>query len=68
MRLARLGAVGDEVPVVIVGDQAFDLRPLTRDIDGAFLATKLEEAKAAVAQADINKVRRSGECAHRHRA
>jgi 2,4-diketo-3-deoxy-L-fuconate hydrolase len=37
MRLARVGAAGAERPVVLVGDQVFDLRPLTIDIDGDFL-------------------------------
>ncbi|GAA4343435.1 fumarylacetoacetate hydrolase family protein [Microbacterium rhizosphaerae] len=38
MRFARIGAPGREIPVVLVGDQLLDLRPLTPDIDGAFLA------------------------------
>jgi 2,4-diketo-3-deoxy-L-fuconate hydrolase len=37
MKLARLGAIGSEVPVVLVNDVSYDLRPLTRDIDGDFL-------------------------------
>ena len=39
MRLSRLGPVGAEIPVVWDGDAALDLRPLTADIDGAFLAS-----------------------------
>lgn len=43
MKFARLGPAGHEQPVVIASDtdgieQSFDLRPLTADIDGAFLA------------------------------
>ncbi|WP_395243533.1 fumarylacetoacetate hydrolase family protein [Agromyces sp. MMS24-K17] len=38
MRFARLGAVGAEVPVVVDGDRILDLRGLTADVDGAFLA------------------------------
>jgi len=38
MRFARIGDPGREIPVVLVGDQLLDLRPLTPDIDGAFLA------------------------------
>lgn len=38
MKLQRVGAAGAERPVVIDGEQAYDLSPLTRDIDGAFLA------------------------------
>ncbi len=39
MRFARLGPVGAELPVVLDGDRAHDLRPVTADIDGAFFAT-----------------------------
>jgi 2-keto-4-pentenoate hydratase/2-oxohepta-3-ene-1,7-dioic acid hydratase in catechol pathway len=39
MRFLRIGPVGAEQPVVMDGDgTAYDLRPLTHDIDGAFLA------------------------------
>ncbi|GAA1240415.1 fumarylacetoacetate hydrolase family protein [Pseudonocardia aurantiaca] len=41
MRFARVGSIGSEVPVVLPSngsDEAFDLRPLTPDINGAFLA------------------------------
>jgi len=38
MRFARIGDPGQEIPVVLVGDRLLDLRPLTSDIDGAFLA------------------------------
>lgn len=36
--LRRLGPAGAEIPVIEVGDRIYDLRPLTEDIDGAFLA------------------------------
>jgi 2-keto-4-pentenoate hydratase/2-oxohepta-3-ene-1,7-dioic acid hydratase in catechol pathway len=38
MRFARLGAVGEEIPVVWSDERAFDLRPVTPDVDGRFLA------------------------------
>lgn len=38
MKFARLGEIGSEVPVVLDGDRRFDLRPLTSDVDGRFLA------------------------------
>ena len=38
MRFARLGAPGAEIPVVLDGERTLDLRPVTADIDGAFLA------------------------------
>jgi 2,4-diketo-3-deoxy-L-fuconate hydrolase len=34
----RLGPLGEEIPAVVVDGTVFDLRPLTADIDGAFLA------------------------------
>ena len=36
MRLGRLGPIGAEVPVVWQGDEAYDLREVTTDIDAAF--------------------------------
>ncbi|WP_157007486.1 fumarylacetoacetate hydrolase family protein [Agromyces laixinhei] len=38
MRFARLGSAGAETPVVVDGDRTLDLRRITADIDGAFLA------------------------------
>ncbi len=38
MRFSRIGEVGHEIPVVSDGIQTWDLRPLTADIDGPFLA------------------------------
>lgn len=37
MKFARLGALGEEVPVVITADATYDLRPITPDINGTFL-------------------------------
>ncbi|MBO1770297.1 MULTISPECIES: fumarylacetoacetate hydrolase family protein [unclassified Agrococcus] len=48
MRLARLGPVGEEIPVVIDGERALDLRSVTHDIDGAFLERGLEAARDAL--------------------
>lgn len=48
MKLQRVGAAGAERPIVVEGDQAYDLSLLTRDIDGAFLAA---EGISAVAEA-----------------
>ena len=39
MKFARLGPPGREIPVVLNGTTAHDLRPITADIDGAFLAS-----------------------------
>jgi 2-keto-4-pentenoate hydratase/2-oxohepta-3-ene-1,7-dioic acid hydratase in catechol pathway len=38
MSFARLGNPGSEIPVLQSGDATYDLRPITSDIDGAFLA------------------------------
>ena len=38
MRYRRVGEAGHEVPVACTGRSLFDLRPLTADVDGAFLA------------------------------
>ncbi|MDN5766550.1 MAG: fumarylacetoacetate hydrolase family protein [Humibacillus sp.] len=49
MRLARVGAVGSERPVVVTADGSLlDLRPLTHDVDGAFLQHGLESVARAV--------------------
>ena len=40
MRLMRIGTTGNEIPVIIDDEgKAHDLRPVTSDIDGAFLET-----------------------------
>jgi 2,4-diketo-3-deoxy-L-fuconate hydrolase len=50
MKLARLGPVGSETPVVITADGAFDLSSITADLDGAFFERGgLDEVRAAVA-------------------
>ncbi len=38
MRLARIGVRGAEVPALVDGEHYLDLRALTADVDGAFLA------------------------------
>ncbi|SJN40062.1 2-hydroxyhepta-2,4-diene-1,7-dioate isomerase / 5-carboxymethyl-2-oxo-hex-3-ene-1,7-dioate decarboxylase [Microbacterium esteraromaticum] len=38
MKFARLGESGSEIPVVIDGDHTFDLRSVTSDVNGEFLA------------------------------
>ena len=54
MRFARLGAPGAEIPVVIDGNRTLDLRPVTPDIDGTFLADDgVARAHAAVAAGSL---------------
>ncbi|CAM4156207.1 fumarylacetoacetate hydrolase family protein [Nocardia ninae] len=48
MKLQRIGEVGAERPIVVDGEHAYDLRALTGDIDGDFLAAG---GIAAVAEA-----------------
>jgi len=48
MRFLRLGEAGSEIPAVSDGTTTWDLRPLTADIDGPFLAEDgLARAEAA---------------------
>lgn len=51
MKFARLGAPGSEIPVLVDGDHHFDLRPVTSDVDGDFLAGdfrgRVDAARAA---------------------
>lgn len=54
MRFQRRGPVGAETPVVLDGERAFDLRPLTADLDGGFLAAGgLGRAKAAARAGEL---------------
>ncbi len=53
MTFARLGAPGEEIPVFRHGGRAYDLRPLTADIDGAFLASDGFARAAAALDAGI---------------
>jgi 2-keto-4-pentenoate hydratase/2-oxohepta-3-ene-1,7-dioic acid hydratase in catechol pathway len=56
VQLARLGPAGAEVPVAFSpdGGTALDLRPLTADIDAAFLAGGgLDRARAALEAGDL---------------
>lgn len=47
--LRRLGPIGAEIPAIEADGRVFDLRPLTDDIDGAFLARGgIERAREAV--------------------
>lgn len=57
MKFARLGPVGAEIPVVIDGDRHLDLRALTSDVSGDFLAgdfrSRVTEAIASGALPDL---------------
>lgn len=51
MKFARLGPADAEIPVLIEGDHYLDLRPVTSDVNGDFLAgdfrARVESARAA---------------------
>src|SRR5690606_3538014 len=47
MKFARLGSPGSEIPVVIDGDRLLDLRPVTSDVNGDFLASDFGARVAA---------------------
>ncbi len=50
MKFARLGALGAEIPVLVEGDRYLDLRSVTSDVNGDFLAgdfrARVESARA----------------------
>ncbi|GGM44030.1 2-hydroxyhepta-2,4-diene-1,7-dioate isomerase [Longimycelium tulufanense] len=58
MRFLRLGEPGTECPAVRAGDQLlYDLRPLTRDLDGAFLTSDgLGRVRAALADGSLPRL------------
>ena len=54
MRIARLGTPGTEIPVIVQNENYYDLRSVTADVDGAFLAGGgLEKAAAALAAGSL---------------
>jgi 2-keto-4-pentenoate hydratase/2-oxohepta-3-ene-1,7-dioic acid hydratase in catechol pathway len=63
IRVMRVGAAGAERPVLMTDDeQTYDLRPLTADIDAAFLSSDgLERARAAHAAGELPRTEIAGE-------
>ncbi len=54
MTFGRLGEPGGEIPVIRHDGRVFDLRPLTADIDGAFLSSDgIGRARAAAAGGEL---------------
>ncbi len=54
MNFARLGPVGSEIPVLQHDGASYDLRPITADIDGAFLAGGgIAAARAALEKGEL---------------
>lgn len=57
MKFARLGEAGREIPVVIDADRTFDLRPVTSDVDGAFLADEpVARTRAALDAGELTEL------------
>jgi 2-keto-4-pentenoate hydratase/2-oxohepta-3-ene-1,7-dioic acid hydratase in catechol pathway len=58
VRLARLGPVGKERPVLLADDnRAFDIAAITADIDGAFLASGgVDRVAGALASGELREV------------
>jgi len=62
MKFARLGDAGHEIPVVLDGDRHLDLRPLTSDIDGDFLADDpVGRTAAAIAAGELAELEGAGD-------
>ncbi|GAB3123380.1 fumarylacetoacetate hydrolase family protein [Glaciibacter psychrotolerans] len=51
MKFARLGAIGQETPTVLVDDTHYDVSSITADIDGRFLSSNGPAAVAAALEA-----------------
>lgn len=61
MRLARLGLLGSERPVVLHNGRTYDLSGLTADIDGDFLAHRgIAHVRAALEAGDLPDVEGAG--------
>ncbi|MGH9250250.1 MAG: fumarylacetoacetate hydrolase family protein [Acidimicrobiales bacterium] len=57
MRLMRFGQAGGELPAAYTTDGVYDLRPLTVDIDGAFLAADgIARARGALASGILTRL------------
>ena len=62
MKLARLGERGAEVPAIVTDGATYDLRGLTRDLDGAFFAGGgVEAARAALERGELPELAGAGE-------
>ena len=61
MKLARLGAAGAEIPVVVTDEGTYDLRSVTADLDPSFFASGgLARARAALEAGSLPALDASG--------
>ena len=61
MKFQRLGPLGHEKPVMVVGSTVFDLSSLTDDLDGSFFARGgIAEARQALAAGSLTSIDPSG--------
>ncbi|MEV8213972.1 fumarylacetoacetate hydrolase family protein [Leifsonia sp. NPDC077715] len=60
MRFGRIGAAGSEIPVLWDDGRWFDLRTITDDIDGAFLASGIDIAREHFSRDDLPEIQPLG--------
>lgn len=60
MRFARLGPLGEEIPVVVTDHGTYDLRPITNDIDGEFLNSGTAGVSQALAAESLPAIDAQG--------
>ena len=62
MKFARLGDPGTEIPVLVDGDRYLDLRPVTSDVNGDFLASDVRaRVDAALAAGELPELENASE-------
>ncbi|WP_431278324.1 fumarylacetoacetate hydrolase family protein [Leifsonia poae] len=60
MRFGRIGAPGSEIPALWDDGRWFDLRKITDDIDGAFLAAGVDTARTHFRNGDLREIQPPG--------
>jgi 2-keto-4-pentenoate hydratase/2-oxohepta-3-ene-1,7-dioic acid hydratase in catechol pathway len=61
VKFARLGPIGQEIPVIVEGDSFYDLRPVTEDITGDFLSRlDIESLKKSLAEGAFSAIADAG--------
>jgi 2-keto-4-pentenoate hydratase/2-oxohepta-3-ene-1,7-dioic acid hydratase in catechol pathway len=60
MRFGRIGAARSEIPALWDDGRWFDLRTITSDIDGAFLASGIDTARGRFSRGDLPEIHPPG--------